>query len=136
MSSEIEVRRSGVLVVTTEVVAGYDIIGVSGAVLGIALRTQNPYAAGFVSTRDGSACPDDVRSDLLTGCRWEAIEQMVLTAVRLGVNAVVAMRFDHRAVTGTSIEVCAYGTAVTVARPPTPRGTSIAPRLPTGVLPR
>jgi uncharacterized protein YbjQ (UPF0145 family) len=39
---------------------------------------------------------------------------MRLAALDLGANAVIAMRFDHRQVTDTTNEVCAYGTAVTV----------------------
>jgi uncharacterized protein YbjQ (UPF0145 family) len=108
------------LVVTTETISGFRIIGVTGEVIGIAARTQNPYAAGFVSPKDGSGCGDDARRTLLEACRWEAVGQMVDDAARAGANAVVAMRFDHRPVTANWIEVCAYGTAVNIVPVETP----------------
>jgi uncharacterized protein YbjQ (UPF0145 family) len=114
MSSEARTRRRSVLVVTTESVPGYDIVGVVGEVIGIAARSKSPYAEGFVSLRDGAGCGDLARRGLLSGCRWEAVEEMTDEAARLGANAVVAMRFDHRQVTAGWNEVCAYGTAVRI----------------------
>lgn len=120
MSNGAQVRQSGVLVVTTEAISGFRITRVVGEVIGIAARTQNPYAAGFVSTKDGSGCGDDTRRTLLESCRWEAIGQMLDDAERSGANAVVAMRFDHRPVSANWIEVCAYGTAVHIVPADTP----------------
>jgi len=104
--------RHGVLVVTTDAVYGRSIQHVLGQVLGIAARSKNPYGEGFVSLRTGGSNGADVRKDLLIACRWEAVDDMTAAAARLGADAVVAMRFDHRQVTESWFEVCAYGTAV------------------------
>jgi uncharacterized protein YbjQ (UPF0145 family) len=87
---------------------------VLGEVIGVALRTLSPFAEGFRSWSDGAPAPDDVRIDLLTRARAEAVTRMRLAALGLGGNAVIAMRFDHRQVTEVMNEVCAYGTAVIV----------------------
>jgi hypothetical protein len=53
--------------------------------------------------------------------RWrdDAIAQMAKLAYARGANAVVCMRFDHRDISASWTEICAYGTAVFVvpARP-------------------
>ncbi len=108
-------QASQVLVTTTELLPGFHVQLILGEVLGVAVRTLSPYVEGFRSWRDGSSCPPEVRIDLLTGTRIEALTRMRLAALGLGGNAVIAMRFDHRPVTESSNEVCAYGTAVIVA---------------------
>ena len=104
----------GILVVTTERLPGYRIIEIAGEVIGISARSYSPFMEGFNSLEDGSGIGTDLRRRLLKQCRWEAVEQMVIDARRLGANAVVAMRFDHRPVTKNWVELCAYGTAVLV----------------------
>jgi uncharacterized protein YbjQ (UPF0145 family) len=69
---------------------------------------------GLKSLTDGHSVAAEDRRDLLAGCRVEAIRHMLDQASGAGANAVVAMRFDHRAVTDVWNEVCAYGTAVWV----------------------
>jgi uncharacterized protein YbjQ (UPF0145 family) len=112
-------RRNGVIVVTTETIPGFHVVRVVGEVLGVAARSKSPYAEGFISLRDGSGVTPEHRRELLSACRWEAVEDMKVNALHLGANAIVAMRFDHRQVTATWIEVCAYGTAVVMV----PAGT-------------
>ncbi|MEV0268208.1 MAG: heavy metal-binding domain-containing protein [Hamadaea sp.] len=107
--------RHGILVVTTDAVYGRAIHQVLGQVLGIAARSKNPYGEGFVSLRTGGSNGADVRRDLLVACRWEAVDDMTAAAAQFGADAVVAMRFDHRQVTESWFEVCAYGTAVVLA---------------------
>jgi|KBSSwiStaDraftv2_1062776.scaffolds.fasta_scaffold1733390_1 uncharacterized protein YbjQ (UPF0145 family) len=105
---------SRVLVATTDLLPGFQVQLVLGEVIGVAVRTLSPYLEGFRSLRDGTPCAPEVRIDLLTRARIEAVTRMRLAALDLGANAVIAMRFDHRQVTDTTNEVCAYGTAVTV----------------------
>lgn len=109
-------QASHVLVTTTELLPGFRVQIVLGEVIGVAVRTLSPYVEGFRSWRDGTSCPPEVRLDLLTQARIEAVTRMRLAALGLGANAVIAMRFDHRTVTESSNEVCAYGTAVIVER--------------------
>jgi uncharacterized protein YbjQ (UPF0145 family) len=101
------------LVVTTEQVPGYDIVDVLGEVMGVTARTRNPYAEG-VKALSGEVNPSVSRA--LTGWREEAIANMITTAHRRGANAVIGMRFDHRDISSSWAEICAYGTAVRVVR--------------------
>jgi hypothetical protein len=45
--------------------------------------------------------------------RWreDAVVKMLNEAYQRGANAVVGMRFDHRELTNSWTEICAYGTA-------------------------
>lgn len=103
---------ANVQVTTTETMPGYRIEKVLGPVVGVAARSSSPYSEGLKSTKDGSAYAVERRRDILTQCRLEAVEQMIERAWHMGGNAVVAMRFDHRDVTESWNEICAYGTAV------------------------
>ena len=100
------------LVVTTDVIPGYEVHAVIGEVVGVTARTFNPFIEG-VKSLNGRLNPQLVR--MLAQIRQEAVAHMVEAAQRRGANAVVGMRFDHRGVTGSWNEVCAYGTAVLVA---------------------
>jgi uncharacterized protein YbjQ (UPF0145 family) len=112
-----------VLVVTTDQLPGYVINAVFGEVLGLSARTTSAYSEGFKNVNDGSGVSMDVRVHMLTECRLEAVDRMARVAGRMGANAVLAMRFDHRQVTESWVEICAYGTAVhaEVAHTPRPR---------------
>jgi len=101
------------LVVTTETVPGYDVTDVLGEVMGVVARTRNPYAEG-VKALSGEVNP--AVASALTGWREEAVTNMARAAHRRGANAVVGMRFDHRDISGSWTELCAYGTAVRVQR--------------------
>src|SRR6476646_4779859 len=100
------------MVVTTEGIPGYEVRAVIGEVVGVTARTFNPFIEG-VKSLNGRLNPQLVR--MLAQIRQEAVAHMVEAAKRRGANAVVGMRFDHRGVTGSWNEVCAYGTAVLVA---------------------
>jgi uncharacterized protein YbjQ (UPF0145 family) len=104
--------RFGIIVVTTESIAGFDVQSVLGPVVGVAAHTNVPYIEGLRSLVDGSSVSETERLDVLRRSREEAIERMALHARQLGANAVVTMRFDHRQVTDRWNEICAYGTAV------------------------
>jgi uncharacterized protein YbjQ (UPF0145 family) len=98
-----------VLVVTTEGLPGYEITHVLGEVLGVVATSRNPFAMGIKSTEGG---PGQDMSQFLVQTRSRAVGQMVQVAEQRGANAIVGMRFDHRDVTNTWMELCAYGTAV------------------------
>jgi uncharacterized protein YbjQ (UPF0145 family) len=99
------------LVVTTETIPGYRVQSVLGPVVGLTMRSRNPYKAGL-ATLDGGAHPE--AAEQLVQTRQEAITEMVRSARERGANAVVGMRFDHRQVTNSTAEMCAYGTAVII----------------------
>ena len=100
------------LVVTTDNLPGYDISEVLGEVIGVTARSHNPFAEGVRSLHGGSN-PNVVAA--LTRWREEAVERMAQEALKRGANAVVGMRFDHREVTSSLVEICAYGTAAVAA---------------------
>jgi uncharacterized protein YbjQ (UPF0145 family) len=111
---------SGMLVVTTESIPGFQVTVVLGEVCGVAARLRNPYIAG-VSVLSGTRDPRRVNEEL-TNAREAAIEEMVRVARRRGANAVIGMRFDNRDVSNSWAEICAYGTAVRIERArPAPR---------------
>jgi len=121
--------RSGIVVVTTEWIAGYDVESILGAVVGVAPHSVSPYREGLKSLADGHGISDAERAELMRRCREEAIEGMAYHARQLGANAVVAMRMDHRQVTESWNEICAYGTAVhavPAGLPPEARGKRVS----------
>jgi uncharacterized protein YbjQ (UPF0145 family) len=97
------------LVVTTEQVAGYVIRDVLGEVHGVTARSRNVYNEGVKLLTGGS---NPRVGTALSRWRDEAIAQMSKLAQARGANAVVGMRFDHRDISMTWTEICAYGTAV------------------------
>lgn len=102
---------AGMLVVTTEGIPGYEVRAVIGEVVGVTARTSNNYIEGIKSL-NGKLNPELVR--LFAQIRQEAVAHMVQAARRRGANAVIGMRFDHRGVSNSWNELCAYGTAVVV----------------------
>jgi uncharacterized protein YbjQ (UPF0145 family) len=126
--------REGIVVVTTDWIAGYDITATVGEVLGVAAHSNVAYLEGLRSLEDGSTTTLAQKLVVMRRSREEAIEHMAAHARQLGANAVIAMRFDHRQVTNRWNEICAYGTAVhavpaaTVPAPrsPAPSGTAIS----------
>jgi uncharacterized protein YbjQ (UPF0145 family) len=99
------------LAVTIDTLPGYEIKEVVGEVVGTTARRQNVFTEGL---RDPSGNASRQRPQVLKQWREEAIARMVEIAYRRGANAVVGVRFDHRAIGSEWTELCAYGTAVFV----------------------
>jgi len=97
------------LVVTTDPLPRYVIRRVLGAVHGVTARQRNKFAEGVTALSGGL---DPYMPAKLAHSRDEAVAGMTRQAYRRGGNAVVGMRFDHRDVSDSWIEICAYGTAV------------------------
>ena len=109
------------LVVTTDVLPGYEVRHVLGEVIGVTARTHNPFVAGLRSLHGGT---NPRMPEILTRWREEAVQRMAQIAQSRGANAVVGMRFDHREVSAAWVEICAYGTAVVVEFIGTPRSAA------------
>jgi uncharacterized protein YbjQ (UPF0145 family) len=105
------------MVVTTEVLPGYEVQHVIGQVVASLPRTRNAYAEGVKQMRGGRFDPH--APEHLARWRNEAISRLGEEARRQGANAVLGMRFDTREVGTTWMELCAYGTAVVVVPAPT-----------------
>jgi uncharacterized protein YbjQ (UPF0145 family) len=99
------------LVLTVDHAVGFRIETILGDVVGATVRTHNPYLEG-VKSLDGSA-PD---IDEIVRTRKQAVADMAERARQLGANAVVGLRFDHRTIANQWTEICAYGTAMVLAR--------------------
>lgn len=96
------------LVVTIGDLPGYRIQAVLGEVVGVTARGQNKFAGGVPTTGFVSAMDEQH----LIAARREAVERMATHARAAGANAVLGMRFAHRAISPDWVEICAYGTAV------------------------
>lgn len=107
-------RSYGVVVVTTDEIPGYRVSAILGAVVGVSSHAFSPFQEGLKSVDTGKGVSAEQRVEVMRRSREEAIEVLAWHARQLGANAVVAMRFDHRRVTDTWNEICAYGTAVQV----------------------
>jgi len=103
--------------VTIETLPGFEIKEVLGQVVGVVARPRNAYVEG-VKSLTGKA-PANV-ADALVRAREVAVAHMLRIAYERGANAVVGMRFDHRPVSESWNEICAYGTAVFVIPAPEP----------------
>lgn len=115
------------LVVTTDNLPGFEIKEVLGGVVGATARPLNVFAEG-VKALTGGLNPEMPQA--LSRWREDAMARMAERAYHRGANAVIGMRFDHRQISASWTEICAYGTAVFVvpaaaAGPPPARATPV-----------
>jgi uncharacterized protein YbjQ (UPF0145 family) len=103
----------GMIIVTTNDLPGYTITQTLGEVMGLTVRALN-FGAGITASFraiGGGELPEYTRT--MHDSRAEVMNRMAAEAEARGGNAIAAMRFDANAI-GAYIEICAYGTAVTV----------------------
>ncbi|GAB3624173.1 hypothetical protein GCM10027418_22570 [Mariniluteicoccus endophyticus] len=118
------------LIVTSNGVPGHRVEAVLGTVIGTSIRRGDGGLRSF-----GGGGDRDELSRVAKESRHEAIDEAWRECQARGANAVVGLKFDTVEI-GSSIEVCAYGTAVVVAPIPggepgaTPQSTVIAARPP------
>ncbi len=104
------------LVVTTESVAGHQIVRTLGQCFGVVVRSRGlggNIVAGLRSIVGGEITE---YTQMLEEARRHALDRMVQNATVMGANAVLMMRFDSSEIGQTMSEIVAYGTAV-VLRP-------------------
>jgi uncharacterized protein YbjQ (UPF0145 family) len=104
------------LITTMNDVPGHEITDVYGEVFGLTVRSRNigsQIGAGLKSIFGGEL---KGMTKALADSRTEVIQRMMEEAEAKGANAVVAMRFDTSEMGDTWTEICAYGTAVKIAR--------------------
>ncbi|MEV6116588.1 YbjQ family protein [Streptomyces sp. NPDC052109] len=105
-----------VLVVTTNDVPGYRVQQVIGEVFGLTVRSRHlgsQIGAGLKSMIGGEL---KGLTKTLVQTRNQARERLVEQARARGANGVLAFRFDVTDAADVGTEVCAYGTAVVLAR--------------------
>jgi uncharacterized protein YbjQ (UPF0145 family) len=104
------------LITTMNDVPGHEITDVYGEVFGLTVRSRNigsQIGAGLKSIFGGEL---KGMTKALADSRSEVIQRMTEEAEAKGANAVIAMRFDTSEMGDTWTEICAYGTAVKIAR--------------------
>jgi uncharacterized protein YbjQ (UPF0145 family) len=104
------------LISTMNDVPGYQVTEVLGEVMGLTVRSRNigsQIGASFKSLAGGEL--KGMTKNLITS-RHEVVERMVEEAEVKGANCVLAMRFDTSEMGGNWTEICAYGTAVKIAK--------------------
>jgi uncharacterized protein YbjQ (UPF0145 family) len=107
-------QQSLVATVTTESVAGHEIVEVLGIARGNTVRARNvgrDITQGIRNLAGGELA----YSTLLSDARDQAIERMEADALEMGADAVVNVRMETSEVTQGASEVIAYGTAVKLA---------------------
>ncbi|WP_460068240.1 YbjQ family protein [Streptomyces sp. YKOK-I1] len=105
-----------VLVVTTNDVPGFRVQEVLGEVFGLTVRSRHlgsQIGAGLKSMIGGEL---KGLTKTLVQTRNQAMERLVEQARARGANAVLMFRFDVTEAADVGTEVCAYGTAVVLAR--------------------
>jgi uncharacterized protein YbjQ (UPF0145 family) len=104
------------LITTANEIPGHEIVEVYGEVFGLTVRSRNAFSqlgAGLKSMIGGEL---KGMTKVLADSRNEVIDRLSEAAEAKGANAIVAMRFDTSEMGGTWTEICAYGTAVRIAR--------------------
>src|SRR5262245_9866277 len=104
------------LITTANEIPGHEIVEVYGEVFGLTVRSRNAFSqigAGLKSMIGGEL---KGMTKVLADSRNEVIDRLTEAAEAKGANAVVAMRFDTSEMGGTWTEICAYGTAVRIAK--------------------
>jgi len=102
------------LIVTTEMISGRQIIETKGFVQGSTVRAKHigrDIAASLKNLVGGELTG---YTELLNESRQEAVDRMVQQAQQLGANAIVCVRLSTSALTQQASEVLCYGTAVVV----------------------
>jgi uncharacterized protein YbjQ (UPF0145 family) len=93
---------------------GYRVTKVIGEVSGLTVRTRHIGAqigAAFKAIGGGELKGLTLQ---LSESREEALERLKAEAIKVGANAVLAMRFDSNELQSQFQEILAYGTAVVV----------------------
>jgi uncharacterized protein YbjQ (UPF0145 family) len=105
-----------VLISTMNDIPGYQVTEVLGEVFGLTVRSRNigsQLGAAFKSLAGGEL---KGMTKNLAMSRQDVIQRLVEETEARGGNAVLAMRFDTSEMGGNWTEICAYGTAVKIAK--------------------
>lgn len=104
---------SGVLVTTTETVPPWTITRTLGIVVASIPVFGSTYAE-LIKDLNGETTVNV--SGALEARRVAVLKRLIEAASARGANAVIGVRFEFREITKIWKEMCAYGTAVTVAK--------------------
>ena len=102
------------LIVTTDMIAGKEIVEVKGLCKGSTVRSKNVGSDIGASLKGLVGGELNSYNDMLTEARQIAVGRMVEDAAAMGANAIVGMRLGSEAVMAGAAEIVAYGTAVVI----------------------
>ncbi|GAB0169740.1 YbjQ family protein [Lysinibacillus sp. CTST325] len=102
------------LLSTTDIVAGKEIVETIGLVKGNSVQSRNIGRDMMAGLRNIVGGEMKEYAEMLVRSRETATQAMVEEARQLGANAIVAIRFSTSSVMDGTSEVLAYGTAVRV----------------------
>ena len=114
METEDELQK--ILVVTTNDIAGFEIVQVIGEAFGLIVRARNVFSNFGASLRTVFGGEVGGYTQLLSDSRNQAINRLRLAVMERGGNAVVGMRFDCIEIGDIMSEIAAYGTAVIIRK--------------------
>jgi uncharacterized protein YbjQ (UPF0145 family) len=109
-------RPKRMIYTTTESIPGEEIVEVLGVVTGNVVQTKHvgkDIMAGLKSIVGGEIAG---YTEMLTEARQMAIQRLVASALEMGADAVVGLRFTTSAIMSSASEILAYGTAVKLKR--------------------
>jgi uncharacterized protein YbjQ (UPF0145 family) len=101
---------------------GYEIVQVIGPCWGVTVRSRSVVGTTCAGCQTIFGGEITAFTDLAIESRNQALHRLETSAVSLGADAVLAMRFDSSELMQNTNEIVAYGTAVklrAVARPVT-----------------
>lgn len=107
--------RAEMLIVTTDGVAGRQVIAALGLVRGSTVRAKHVGSDIVAGLRNIVGGEVKEYAQLLAAAREQALDRMIAEATALGADAIVAVRMETSTIRDGSSEVIAYGTAVTLA---------------------
>ena len=107
--------RSEILVVTTDGVPGRQVAQALGMVRGSTVRAKHLGSDIVAALRNLVGGEVREYAALLAGAREQATDRMIDEAMRLGADAVVAVRMETSMIQNAASEVVCYGTAVRLA---------------------
>lgn len=109
------VSKTSFLIVTTDSVAGRDVMQVIGLVRGSTVRAKHVGTDIVASLKNLVGGEMTGYSSLMAGAREQAIDRMVSEAMAMGANAVIGCRLETSSIMAGASEIVAYGTAVRLA---------------------
>jgi uncharacterized protein YbjQ (UPF0145 family) len=106
----------GMMIVTSEYVAGYKVAETKGQVFGVVVRSRGIGGNVMAGLRSIVGGEISEYTQMLEEARRHATDRMVQNAQAMGANAVIMMRFDSSEIGQTMSEIVAYGTAVVIEK--------------------
>ncbi|MGC8202309.1 YbjQ family protein [Aliiroseovarius sp. PTFE2010] len=103
------------IIVTTDSLAGREIVQTLGLVRGSTVRAKHIGSDIVAGLRNLVGGEVKEYASLLAGAREQAIDRMTAEAEALGADAIVGVRMETSTIAQSASEIVAYGTAVKLA---------------------